>query len=268
MGLISLLFISRVSVADVTECPGADDPPPPILEVNQSELIHSLEVLKDTQGRLIWKTTEEAKKELSHIFESVPRKTKLEQFFQLLYLIQQQVPPVNLPVEVKPPGITALLLAAKVFKDPSFPKNILSVRLFNDRQGKTFYQVQFPKEVRFAINEGQGFSTWDQGMCQIAKKLVFYPGFSFHLRKGKNTNNLIVDLFNKVQIYGQFGTRRILKIDLEYVDLEKVEFIEGTDQGRVKARVAEREFKENPHSRLFRYVGRLIPNTAKQRIDW
>jgi hypothetical protein len=47
-----------------------------------------------------------------------------------------------------------------------------------------------------------------------------------------------------------------------------VEFIKGTDQGKVKAKVSQREFKENKHSGLFKFVGSLIPNTSKQRIDW
>lgn len=100
------------------------------------------------------------------------------------------------------------------------------------------------------------------------KELVFYPGFSFRIRTARNSKNLVVDDFNKVEIYGQFGTRKIFSIDLSYVDLEKVEFIRGTDQGKVRARVAQREFQENKHSKLFKFIGTMIPNTSKQRIDW
>ncbi len=138
-----------------------------------------------------------------------------------------------------------------------------------DASRPPLWKVSFDQsEVRFPINQGQGFSTWDQGMCQTVKELVFYPGFSFNLRKARNSDNLIVDNFDKVEMFGSFGTRKIVSIDLKYVDLEKVEFIKGTDEGRVKARVARREFRENPHSKLFKFIGTMIPNTSRQRIDW
>ena len=54
----------------------------------------------------------------------------------------------------------------------------------------------------------------------------------------------------------------------DQIKMEKVEFIEGTDQGRVKSRVSRREFEENKHSSLFKFIGTLIPNTSQQRIDW
>ena len=252
----------------LAQCPGADIPPPPVLDINLTSLITILGNLKDTQGRSVWKNTPESLETLKEIFQSTPRKTKLEQFFQLLYLLQKQQ--VDLPSIVLPPGITQMLLTAKVFKKPDFPGKITSVELKKeDPDRPPVYQVQFSdQEVRFPLNEGHGFSTWDQGMCQTARELVFYPGFSFRLREASGSRNLIVDDFQDVQIFGNFGTRRILKIDLNYVDLEKVEFIRGTDQGKVKARVSQREFQENSHSRLFRFIGSLIPNTSRQRIDW
>ena len=230
----------------------------------------ALGALHDTQGRGVWKNSAETDAALEDVFKSTPRKTKLEQFFQLLYLIQKQVNDSALPVVVEPPQIIDVLLVAKVFTDPAFPKRITSVELKKDVASRPpLFKVQFSdQEVRFPINQGKGFATWDQGMCQIAKELVFYPSFSFRLRNARNSKNLVVDDFQKVEIFGQFGTRKIVSIDLSYVDLEKVEFIQGTDQGKVKARVAQREFKENKHSKLFKFIGSLIPNTTKQRIDW
>src|SRR5262245_22709677 len=96
-------------------CPGADDPPPPVLKADLPLLISELEKLKDTEDRPVWQTTDETKAELKGIFEAVPSKTKLEQFFQLMFLIQKNVEPKNLPLVVTPPGITQVLLAAKVF---------------------------------------------------------------------------------------------------------------------------------------------------------
>lgn len=254
----------------VLNCPEADAPPPPILDADLPNVLSLLEALKDTQGRTIWKTTPESEEDLRDVFQSTPRKTKLEQFFQLLFLIQKQADYRMLPITVHPPAITELLLAAKVFTEPAFPKQITSVELRRSGStGTSMYRVQFSApEVRFPINQGKGFQTWDQGMCQIAKELVFYPGFSFRVRTARNSKNLIVENFDKVEIFGQFGTRKIFSIDLNYVDLEKVEFIRGTDQGKVKARVARREFETNRHSKLFKFIGTMIPNTSKQRIDW
>lgn len=265
-----LLSLSRPVSATPSSCPGADDPPPPILKADLSKVITTLEGLRDTQGRPVWKKTTPAVASLIEVFDSTPPKTKLEQFFQLLYLLQRGISDDTLPVEVRPPGITDLLIAAKVFTKPAFPQEITSVELKRDnRHGSPLYQVQFSeREVRFPLNQGRGFSTWDQGMCQIARKLVFYPGFSFRLRRARNSKNLVVDDFDKVQLFGQFGTRKIFSIDLNYVDLEKVEFVHGTDQGKVRARVARREFEENRHSFLFKWIGGLIPNTTRQRIDW
>lgn len=256
--------------AGMEACPGVDDPPPPVLKVDLLRLTTLLEGLEDIQGRKIWVTTPKTRDRLREIFESVPPKTKLEQFFQLLFLLQKNVGEKILPVTVQPPGITNILLTARVFTDPAFPQRIGEVTLArSDLNHLPRYEVRFSeKEVRFPINGGKGFSVWEQGMCQIAKEIVFYPGFSFRLRRARNSKNLVVDDFQKVEIYGQFGTRKIFDIDLNYVDLEKVEFIQGTDEGRVKSRVAKREFQENPHSRLFKFIGSLIPNTSRQRIDW
>jgi len=256
------------------QCPDAVAPPPPVLDVDLDQLRSSLASLKDTQGREIWKNTPETDQELQDIFKSLPRKTKLEQFFQLLFSIQKNLDESlnnsSAPVVVQPPKITDVLLVAKVFTDPSFPKRITSVELTRtDTSRPPLYKVQFSdNEVRFPINQGRGFSSWDQGMCQTAKELVFYPGFSFRIRTARNSKNLVIDDFNKVEIFGQFGTRKIFSIDLSYIELEKVEFIAGTDQGKVKARVAQREFQTNQHSALFKFIGTMIPNTSKQRIDW
>ncbi len=269
--LVSGLAVSASARTSTHEgCLGAEAPPPPVLEADLKKLSHALAELKDESGRVLWAATEKNQKVLEAIFRSMPRKTKLEQFFQLLYHLQTVVGESSLPVTVRPPGVTEVLLAARVFTNDSFPKQITRVELRrDDRNRPPLFRVDFKDhEVRFPINGGHGFETWDQGMCQIAQELVFEPGFSFRLRTARNSKNLVADDFDKVEIYGQFGTRKVFSIDLSYVDLEKVEFIAGTDEGRVKARVARREFTTNQHSALFKFIGTLIPTTSQQRIDW
>ncbi len=256
---------------DIDEkCPGAKAPPTPILKVDLNKITAALENIRSTEGKALYKTNPENEAQLKKIFESTPQKTKLEQFFQLLFLLQNNVNKQELPIVVEPPSITEVLMAARVFTDPAFPKKIIRVTLqLDDPQRNPYYTVDFSEpEVRFAVNEGKGFSAWDQGMCQIAKDLIFYTGFSFRIRNSRINRNLVVDDFNKVQIYGTFGSRKMFDIDLNYLDLEKVEFVDGTDQGKVKARVAKREFKENKHSGFFKFIGSMIPNTSQQRIDW
>jgi hypothetical protein len=118
--------------------------------------------------------------------------------------------------------------------------------------------VQFSdNEVRFPINQGKGFWSWDQGMCQIAKELVFYPGFSLGSAPRAIPKTLVVDNFNKVEIFGQFGTRKLVSIDLSYVDLEEGGVHRRHRRGQGEgARVAQREFDTNEHSKLFKFIGR------------
>ena len=269
-----LMFILQPSLRaekiDHEKCPGADAPPSTVLKVDLPKLITALEAIRTTEGKQLYKNSPENAAQLKKIFESTPSKTKLEQFFQLLFLLQNNISKQALPIIVEPPSITEVLLTAKVFTDPSFPKKITKVELqLDDPQRNPYYTVEFSEpEVRFAVNEGKGFSSWDQGMCQTAKNLVFYNAFSFRIRNSRINKNLVVDDFYKVQIQGDFGSRKMFDVDLNYLDLEKVEFIDGTDQGKVKARVAKREFKENKHSGFFKFIGSLIPNTSQQRIDW
>lgn len=267
-----LLFPSLLQAdkVDSEKCPGANAPPPPVLKVDLPQLIVALENIRSDDGKTLYKNSPENEAVLRKIFESTPSKTKLEQFFQLLFLLQNNISKQELPIVVHTPSITNVLLTAKVFTDPSFPKKITKVILqVDDPQRNPYYTVDFSDpEVRFAVNQGKGFSTWEQGMCQTARELIFYNGFSFRIRNNRINKNIVIDDFNKVQLYGNFGSRKFFDIDLNYLDLEKVEFIDGTDQGKVKARVAKREFKENKHSSFFKFIGSLIPNTSQQRIDW
>lgn len=267
--LLTCFVVSPSVILADDRCPGADSPPPPVLKADLPKISAALDSLQKILDLAVWEDSDDTRQSLRNIFDTIPQKTKLEQFFQLLFLLQKKIPSQRLPLTVNPPGITDVLLAAKVFTTPNFPKKITSVTLTKNRAGKTVWLVSFTdSEVRFPINKGAGFSAWDQGMCQVAKELVFYPGFSFSIRKARNSANLIVENFDKVEIFGTFGSRGLVTIDLSYVDLEKVEFIQETDEGRVTARVAKREFRENRHSAVFRFVGTLIPNTSRQRIDW
>ncbi|MDO8643346.1 MAG: hypothetical protein Q7S00_00040 [bacterium] len=264
------LFFFSAGVGAAERCPGEFDPPPPNRPADIPRVVYTLGQLENQKGEKFWTTTPIVAKQFLGLFEAKPLKTKLEQFFGLLYIIQENLSRDQIPLEVTPPRIQEVLLAAKVFPNDHFPKKIKKVSLsVPDSRKRPVFQVFFEAtEVRFVLNEGRGFAVWDTGKCQVAKELVFYNGFSFRLKKGGRSGDLIVYDFDKVQLYGDFGSRRLVNIDLNYVDLEQVRFIDGTDEGKVTVRVAKREFEENEHSSLFRYIGTLIPNTSRQRIDW
>mgnify|MGYP001558199259 CR=1 FL=1 len=152
------------AVAD-ERCLLADLPPPPVLSADLPRV--TLELKK------MISFSPSAEEALGVVFSA---KTKLEQFFQLLFWIQNQVSEELPPLSARPPGITNVLLAARVFKDPSFPEKIQLVTLSeDDSQKPPRYRVEFSgPEVRFPLNGGVGFAIWDQKMCQIAKELVFY----------------------------------------------------------------------------------------------
>ena len=63
-------------------------------------------------------------------------------------------------------------------------------------------------------------------------------------------------------------------LNLKLLDIKKASkepsflTLKVNKEGKVTAKVAKREFKENEHSKLFKFIGTLIPNTARQRIDW
>jgi hypothetical protein len=204
--------------------------------------------------------------ELHEIFFSTPPKTKMEQFFRLLYYIQKGKSG-EMPLTVTRPKITTLLLAAKVFKNRAFPDQISSVGLSMGPNDRPRFIVRFDQtEVRFPLNDGIGFAVWDHGKCQLALELVLYDRFGFELNE--SGKNLVVRNFEGVDLFGDFGARGLIDLDLNYAELERVEFLHGTDKGRVNSRVSEREMTTNPHSLLFRLVGRLIPDSSVQRIDW
>src|SRR3990167_8028141 len=151
-------------------CPGAYSSPPPVLKADIPKISDALDSLQKVLGVPIWEAADDYPERLRNIFGTIPQKTKLEQFFRLLFLLPERIPPQKLPLTVKPPGITDVLLSAKVFTTPDFPKKITSVTLSKDRAGKTSWLVSFSdSEVRFPINKGAGFDAWDQGMCQVAK---------------------------------------------------------------------------------------------------
>jgi hypothetical protein len=121
-------------------------------------------------------------------------------------------------------------------------------------------------EVRLPLNHGWGFGIVREGMCQHAKALVFYGGFTFALQR--NGESLDVFDFDGVDLYGHFGTRGLVDIDINYVSVKSVEFLKGTPLGLVRAKVSRREFEVNQHSFWLRVITRFVTDKSLQPIDW
>ena len=84
----------------------------------------------------------------------------------------------------------------------------------------------------------------------------------------KSNGNLLAQYFKGVDLFGDFGNRGIIDVDIEYVEFRKVEFYKGTFNGKVTAYVSEEEFKQNDHHMLLRLITRFVPDNTVQPIDW
>lgn len=78
----------------------------------------------------------------------------------------------------------------------------------------------------------------------------------------------MVSNFKGVDLFGDFGNRGIIDVDIQYVSLKSVEFFTGTINGRVTAFVSREEFSKNKHNPLLELVTKIIPDRSVQPIDW
>jgi hypothetical protein len=121
-------------------------------------------------------------------------------------------------------------------------------------------------EVRLPLNRGSGFGVFREGMCQHAKELVFYGSFSFSLAM-KNESLEVYD-FDNLDLWGTFGSRGVVDVDVNYVSVKSVDFLKGNTMGLVKAKVSRKEFDVNQHSFLLDLVTRFVTDKSVQPIDW
>lgn len=271
---IAILVIGVISTAAFAK----ETPPPPECNIKPTQavttpapvamdqLIQDLNALTTQDGK---KMVDAAKLRpaLQEIFDVKHPNSKLQQFYRLLYVIaKNSVADIGMGVDFNVVGARKILVTAKVFQDPTFPSHITAIRLVST-DNIPEYTVTFTDAVRFPLNQGKGFRSWDDGYCQHAKELVFAKQFVFKMREVRD-GNLKVYKFNGVDLFGDFGTRGAVDVDLKYVRLAEVEFIKNTNLGKVKAFISKKEFEESKHSALLRLVSQIIPNTSLQAIDW
>lgn len=268
---ISIFLISLSAVAK-------DLPPPPECNIKPTQavttpapvamdqLIQDLNALTTQDGK---KMLDAAKLRpvLQEVFDVKNPNSKLQQFYRLLYVIaKNSTVDIGMGVNFDVLSARKILVTAKVFPDPAFPSHITAIRLVST-EAVPEYTVTFTDAVRFPLNQSKGFRSWDDGYCQHAKELVFAKQFTFRMKEVRD-GNLKVYKFNGVDLFGDFGTRGAVDVDLKYVRLAEVEFIKNSNLGKVKAYISKKEFETSKHNALLKLVSQIVPNTSLQAIDW
>ena len=227
--------------------------------------IYALE--DDRQEKLLRRSNSRLDQAMADLFDRSAPRSKLEQFYAMLYFISQDASRPGDEITFDVGKAINLLLSSKVFSDPDFPRQITRIHLSRKDRKHPHYQVAFENpDVRLPLNAGLGFSVFREGMCQHAKALIFYGSFSFSLTM--NSKGLEVYDFDNVDLWGTFGSRGIVDVDVNYVSVKSVEFMKGSALGLVKAQVSPKEFDANHHSFLLRLVAKLVTDRSIQPIDW
>ena len=236
--------------------------------VDVAQVLGDVYALRDDhQAKLFSGPNPTLDRALTALFDLSAPKSKLEQFYSLLFYIATYASHPGEEIAFDLPGARTLLLSSKVFSDPEFPRQISRIQLTRKDRGRPHYQVGFEKpEVWLPLNKGLGFGIVREGMCQHAKALVFYGSFAFSLRM--TSQGLEVSNFDNVDLWGTFGSRGLVDIDINYVSVQSVAFQNGSVLGLVKAKVSRKEFAINQHSFVLELVTRFLVDKSVQPIDW
>ena len=236
--------------------------------VDMVQVLRDAYALEDDRHEILFRGPNPALDQaLTALFDLSVPKSKLEQFYTMLLYISRytSLPGDGFALDV--PKVVNLLLSTRVFSDPDVPRQIAQIQLDRKDRARPHYRVVFDKpEVRLPLNRGSGFGVFREGMCQHAKALVFYGSFSFSLAM-KNESLEAYD-FENVDLWGTFGSRGVVDVDINYVSIKSVDFLKGNAMGLVKAKVSRKEFDANQHSFLLDLVTRFVTDKSVQPIDW
>jgi len=236
--------------------------------VDMAQVLRDAYALEDDQHEILFRGPNPALDQaLTALFDLSTPKSKLEQFYTMLFHISRYTSHPGDGIALDVPKVVNLLLSTRVFSDPDFPRQIAQVQLDRKDRARPHYRVVFDKsEVRLPLNQGLGFGVFREGMCQHAKELVFYGSFSFSLAM-KNESLEVYD-FDNLDLWGTFGSRGVVDVDVNYVSVKSVDFLKGNSMGLVKAKVSRKEFDVNQHSFLLDLVTRFVTDKSVQPIDW
>jgi hypothetical protein len=237
-------------------------------EFSISQVLDDVYALVDNEKvKLFKEKNSEMDKELKELFDVSILRSKLEQFYTMLFYISKYTSLEKDELFFDRDSTIKLLISSEVFTNREFPRRISKVYLSRHNRERPFYKVFFDRDrVELDLNRGDGYGIAREGMRQEAKSLVFYGSFSFRLRK-KGENVEAFD-FEDVDLYGSFGSRGFINVDINYVAVRSVEFHKGSEMALVRAKVSRREFEINEHTWLLGLVTRFITDKSLQPLDW
>jgi hypothetical protein len=237
-------------------------------EFSINQVLDDVYALVDTEKvKLFKEENSEMNQELKELFDVSILRSKLEQFYTMLYYISRYATIEKDEFDIDRDLTIKLLISSEVFTNREFPRRISRVYLSRHNRERPFYKVFFDSDrVELDLNRGDGFGIAREGMRQEAKALIFYGSFSFSLRK-KGENVEAFD-FEDVDLYGSFGSRGFINVDINYVAVRSVEFHKGSEMALVRAKVSRREFEINEHTWLLALVTRFITDKSLQPLDW
>jgi len=233
-----------------------------------NQVLDDIYALVDTEKvKLFKEKNDEMDNELKELFDVSILRSKLEQFYTMLFCISKYASIEKDEFFLDRDSTIKLLISSEVFTNREFPRRITKVRLSRHNRERPFYKVFFDSDrVELALNWGDDFDIIREGMSQKAKALVFYGSFSFRLRK-KGENVEAFD-FEDVDLYGSFGSRGFINVDINYVAVRSVEFHKGSEMALVKAKVSRKEFEINEHVWLLALVTKFVTDKSLQALDW
>jgi hypothetical protein len=236
--------------------------------VNLAQVLRDVYALEDYHREKLFQSPDRRlDADLASLFDPAAPKSKLEQFYAMLFFIARSASHPGEEITLDVAKAQTLLVSSRVFSDPDFPRQITGIHLSREDRARPRYAVTFAKsEVWLPLNKGAGFAKFREGMCQHAKALVFYGSFAFSL--ALKNHGLEVSDFDNVDIWGNFGTRGLVDIDLNYVSVKSVDFMNGSTMGLVKAKVSRKEFEVNQHSFLLKVITTFVTDRSLQTIDW
>ena len=276
-----VVAIHSLALAFVPLCGALDPPSTPIplgcqveqpvtipAPVNLAQVLKDVYALEDNHQEKIFRWPDPTmEQKMADLFDLSAPKSKLEQFYTMLFYLSQYASYAGDEITFDVPRAVDLLLSSKVFSDPDFPRQIAKIHLTRKHPAHPRYQVVFKQsEVWLPLNGGMGFGVHREGMCQRAKALVFYGSFSFSLTMVKE--NVEVYDFDNVDLWGSFGLRGLVDVDINYISIRSVEFLKGSTMGLVRAKVSRREFDANQHSFLLELIAKFVTDKSVQPIDW
>jgi len=232
------------------------------------QVLNDVYALVDSENKKLFdQKNEEMDRNLIALFDTSILRSKLEQFYTMLYYISKYATVEKDKLNIDRDRTIKLLISSRVFTDKEFPKNISNVFLSRKNREKPLYKVSFSDDrVELGLNYGDGYGISKVGMKQEAQALVFYGGFSFKLRtRGENVEAYD---FDGVDLYGNFGSRGFVDVDINYVAVKSVEFHKASEMALVKAKVSRKEFEINKHTWLLGLVTRFVTDKSLQPLDW